>query len=249
MLFRSEREILQTPRLEAFKERVRSGAPDADATVPLVTTADLFRMKANFTVRDRAGFRRAFLLWTAIFFAAFYAVHLGWRVRGFDGDSAILPALLLVTGIGLILMVSLRDPLRDTLTFVHFAQGVAGGCLLLLALSFVDFGRRFAGYSFVPLAASFLLSAALIVFGSGPGASDAKVNLLGVQPVEAIKILLVLFLAGYFARNWEFLRELREKHPAFEKLGRHVEIPRLEYVLPVLVSIGLVLVLDRKSVV
>ena len=72
--------------------------------------------------------------------------------------------------------------------------------------------------------------------------SDAKVNLLGAQPVEAIKILLVLFLAGYFARNWEFLRELREKHPAFEKLGRHIEIPRLEYVLPVLVSIGLVLV-------
>ena len=64
-----EREILQTPRLEAFKERVRSGAPDADAAVPLVTTADLFRMKPHFAVRDRADFRRAFLLWTVVFFA------------------------------------------------------------------------------------------------------------------------------------------------------------------------------------
>jgi len=28
------------------------------------------------------------------------------------------------------------------------------------------------------------------------------------QPVELIKILLVMFLAGYFTRNWERLRDL-----------------------------------------
>ena len=109
------------------------------------------------------------------------------------------------------------------------------------SLSFVDIARAMAGYSFVPLAASFLLSAALILFGGGPGTSDAKVNLWGTQPVEAIKILLVLFLAGYFARNWELLRELREKRPALARLGRWMEVPRLEYVLPVVVSIAVAL--------
>ena len=64
--------------------------------------------------------------------------------------------------------------------------------------------------SFVPLLAAFLLSVVLILFGSGPGGSDAKVNLLGWQPVEAIKILVVLFLAGYFFDRWEFLREIAE---------------------------------------
>jgi hypothetical protein len=38
------------------------------------------------------------------------------------------------------------------------------------------------------------LSILLILFGTGPGTSDAKVNLLGVQPVEAIRLLVVLFL-------------------------------------------------------
>ncbi|HWQ53181.1 MAG TPA: FtsW/RodA/SpoVE family cell cycle protein [Bryobacteraceae bacterium] len=236
-----EREILRNAKLETFRSRVRSKTPDPDATVPLLTIADLFRLKPNMVVRDVGDFRRAFLLWVSIFFAAFYLVHLGWCVRGFNGETGILPALHMLTAIGLILMVSLRDPLRDTLSFANFAQGVAAGCVLMLVLSFVDFGRRFAGFSFVPLLASFLLSAALIIFGSGPGTSDAKVNLLGFQPVEAIKILLVLFLAGYFARNWELLRELREKHPALAGLGRYVAIPRLEYMLPVLVSIGLVL--------
>ena len=36
-------------------------------------------------------------------------------------------------------------------------------------------------------------------------------NLGTFQPVELIKILLVMFLAGYFTRNWERLRDLREK--------------------------------------
>ena len=35
----------------------------------------------------------------------------------FQGDATLLPALLLLSGIGFILSVSLRDPLRDTLEF------------------------------------------------------------------------------------------------------------------------------------
>ena len=37
-----------------------------------------------------------------------------------------------------------------------------------------------------------------MLFGRGPGNSDAKVNLFGFQPVEIIRLLLVFFLAGYF---------------------------------------------------
>ena len=48
-------------------------------------------------------------------------------------------------------------------------------------------------------------------FGSGPGNSSAKVNLGPFQPIEAIRLLLALFLAGYFARRWELLREVRRK--------------------------------------
>src|SRR5262249_17923844 len=40
------------------------------------------------------------------------------------------------------------------------------------------------------------------------------------QPVEFIKILLVLFMAGYFTRNWERLRDLREKRGLPRLFGR-----------------------------
>lgn len=231
------REVHNTSKLDTFRKRM-----EGREEIPLITNADLARLKPGFAVRDLARFARDYRIWVAIFFVSFYLLHVGWRVRGFGGDTSILPVLHLLTGLGLILMVSLRDPLRDTLSFVPFVQGVTAGCVVMLALSFVDYGRKLAAYSFVPLAASLLLSVALILFGSGPGSSDARVNLWGTQPVEAIKILLVLFLAGYFARHWEFLRELREQRPALARFARYFEIPRLEYVLPVLVSIALVLV-------
>ena len=72
-------------------------------------------------------------LWAALFFAAFLLAHVWWSVRGFRGDQSLLPAILLLTGMGLILMVSLRDPVRDNLLFVDFAQGAVGGCVLLAA--------------------------------------------------------------------------------------------------------------------
>ena len=92
--------------------------------------------------------------------------------------------------------------------------------------------------SFVPLLGALALSLALIVFGTGPGLSDAKVNLFGFQPVEFIKILIVLFLAGYFAQRWEFLRVLKERRPELANITRHIELPRLEYVLPVLLAVA-----------
>ena len=66
-------------------------------------------------------------------------------------------------------MVSLRDPVRDNLLFADFAQGVAAGCVLLAVASALDYERLLGKLSFVPLLASFALSALLIVFGYGPG--------------------------------------------------------------------------------
>ena len=177
--------------------------------VPLLPLA---KLKPAFVVRTAREYQVQFLIWIAAYFAGFYAVFLVWRWSGFRGDFAMLPAMHLLTGVGLILAVSLRDPLRDTLEFSKFAWGVALGCVVLLipSLRIANY-QRFAKWCYTPLFAAFALFVLLIRFGSGPAGNDAKVNLGPFQPVEAIKILLVFFLAGYFARNWERLRDLREK--------------------------------------
>ncbi len=216
--------------------------PNVGAIRRLVTGEQFRELKPLFIVRGPERFRRAFQLWVVLFFAAFLAVHAWWSVRPFAGDQLLLPAVMLLSGIGLILIISLRDPLRDNLLFVDFAQGTVIGCVLLAALSGLDYERLFGKLSFVPLLGSFLLSALLILFGHGPGASDAKVNLLGFQPVEIIRLLLILFLAGFFATRWDVLRHARETRPSLARLTQRFDIPPVEYTAPVIVSVVLSLI-------
>src|SRR5215471_10014399 len=201
----------------------------------LLTGEQFRRLKPQLVVRTPAAFERSFRLWVGLFFAAFLLVHVFWSIRGFAGDQMFLPAILLLSGIGLILMISLRDPVRDTLLFVDFAQGAALGVVLMAALSSLAYEKLTGKLSYVPLIASFVLSVLLILFGSGPGTSDAKVNLFGFQPVEIIRVLLVFFLAGYFATRWDVLRHARETRPALARYN----MPPVEYTIPVLVSVGL----------
>lgn len=219
-------------------EELRSRAEAAKtASIPLFTPAQFAVIKPRIAVRSIAVFQRQFFSWCGVVLAAFLLAHIVWSVRRFQGPWAFLPLLLIVTAIGLAMMTSLRDPLRDTLIFIPFAEGVAAGCLVMLAASLVDWEAATAGFSFVPLIGAAALSVALIFFGSGPSGSDARVNLGPFQPVEAIKILLVFFLAGYFAKRWPMLRQLREKR--FPVPG--VDLPPLEYAAPVMIGVGVAL--------
>ncbi len=229
-------------RAELQEQLARStGRPRrTELRIPLLPLA---KVKPAFVVRTAREYQVQFLGWIAAYFAGFYVVFLVWRWSGFRGDFAVLPAVHLLTGIGLILAVSLRDPLRDTLEFSKFAWGVALGCVVLLVPSLrIANYQRFAKMCYTPLFAAFLLFVLLIRFGSGPGGNDAKVNLGPFQPVEAIKILLVFFLAGYFARNWERLRDLREKRLVPRSL-HWINLPRIAHVLPVICAVGCALFL------
>lgn len=227
-------------RLEEVKEAGGREGDQSALTVRLLTLAELRELKPHLIVRTPRRFRSSLWLWAGVMLAGFVLVHLAWRYRRFPGDELILPMLLVLTGVGLMVMVSVRDPLRDLTLYRPFAQGVLGGCALLLAASQVDWERSpVRRMTFLPLLAALGLSVLLILFGSGPGSSDAKVNLFGFQPVEVVKVLIVLFLAAYFFDRWEFLRELPERRlpGILSKLG----LPKLEYALPPFVAMGAVL--------
>jgi cell division protein FtsW (lipid II flippase) len=207
------------------------------------TRIPVSRIKPFLAVRNPREFLREFLIWCGVYLASFWLVHLAFRVLRFQGDRSILPALHLLTGIGLILMVSLRDPLRDTLEFKKFAWGAIGGCAILLLPLLRPFQyRHIRNWIYTPLFGAFALFLALLRFGSGPSGSDAKVNLGPFQPVELIKILVVLFLAGYFAHNWEKLRDLEQKQ-FVPKAMRWLELPRVAHALPVMCGVACALTL------
>jgi len=233
--------VRSTQGLQLLRER----AAGRDRPFSVLTASQIADIKSLVVVRDFGQFRNRLLFATVLLLAGFYLVHGVRRWRGLEGDGVLLPAVHLLTGIGFLAMIALRDPLRDTTAFLGFAQGVAGGCLLMAAIAPIDFQRsELRNYVGIPLALALLLSLLLVIFGSGPGSSDAKVNLFGVQPVEAIRLLVVFSLAAYFARRWELLRELsesRDRLPAWMSSDWfRVRVPRLVDVRPLAISVTLI---------
>ena len=193
-------------------------------------------------VRTWTGFTFALGRSAAILTLAFLAAHVVRRLWGAIGDPWILPIACALCGLGLLTMVSVNDPWRERLLFQPFAIGVAIGCVALTVASLVDFARlELHRFAFVFLMGALGLSVLLLVFGSGPGRSGVKVNLFGVQPVEAIRPLVALFLAGYFARRWEWLRELAEPMARQHPILKRLHLPRVADLIPVAVGMALVL--------
>lgn len=76
------------------------------------------------------------------------------------------------------------------------------------------------------------LAALLLIFGDGPAGTDTKIRLWGVQPVEVIKLLLVFFLASYFAARDTELTRLESRRV----LG--IALPRLRDAVPVVAAVA-----------
>ena len=207
--------------------------------IPLFTPADIAKVKPFLSVRSRDDFMNQVWLFGALYVVGFHAVALLWRRRGLRSDLLLLTTAHLLTAIGFAVLLSRPDPLRDSLLFVRYAETVALGLALMAALSLVDVAAlSFVSLSYLPLIAALSLSALLIGFGHGPGASSAKVNLGPLQPIEGIRLLLALFLAGYFAQRWELLRDVRSEVIRDVRLPSWINLPRVEYVLPVLVGVA-----------
>jgi cell division protein FtsW (lipid II flippase)/cell division protein FtsI/penicillin-binding protein 2 len=210
--------------------------------VPVLSRSDIVSLKPRLAVRSLDQFRSQLARAAALFVAAFWFAHLFRRWRRHDDDPLLLPAIMLLSGIGLMTMCALRDPIRDAIAADTFAGGVALGVALLVLAGEVDFeSSPLRRAVILPLALACALAALLLFFGSGPGTSGVKVNLFGAQPVEVIRLLVVFALAAYFGRRVELLRELSEPATASRPWLGVVALPRWRDMRPLIASMALVL--------
>lgn len=235
-------QVRRDPRLTVMNQRLRT-EPTREA-LRVLSAADIASLKPSVVVRGPAQYRSRIVAAVAVFMISFWLAHLvRWRF-GVTGDALLLPVVHLLTGLGLMANIALRDPLRETVAATAIAHGIAAGCAIWTALAFVDFENpRLRRAVLPPLLLAVLTATALLIFGSGPTGSGARVNLLGVQPAEIIRLLVVFSLAAYFARRWQFLRELSGSVVAALWVGRWFRPPRWKDLRPLVVSIGALLAL------
>src|SRR5581483_9698446 len=90
------------PNIGALAHIRMTGSANQDHRQPI----PLSKIKPLLVVRTPQEFLKTFAIWMGAYLAAFWVVHFAWRLLQFRGDGAILPALHVLTGLGLILMIS-----------------------------------------------------------------------------------------------------------------------------------------------
>ena len=181
-----------------------------------VPTADI---DEKFVVRTPADVTRLFWGGVAAFLLVWWLVHGVLRKSAPGADPFLLPFTALLSGLGLMMVYSVKDPYRDSLAFTGQVWGVAlYGMLALLVPLTRAFGRLLLRrYQYAYAVAAALLMLGLLVLGHGPG--GIHIQLFGVEPVEFIKILLVLFVASYLAERQGTLGDAKAALPRLADFG------------------------------
>ncbi|HEX2606557.1 MAG TPA: FtsW/RodA/SpoVE family cell cycle protein, partial [Flavisolibacter sp.] len=195
--------------------------------IRLFSTRDfnILKKERSLIVRTPEAFMTWYWIIASVLLAGFLLVHLVLSVRFSQADQFVLPVIMLLTGISFITLLSLQDPLRDRFLAQNMLIYYGIGIILLLALQFINL-KKFTtdsaffrlilfkaqpkaanGWPWAVVAVGLLILT--ILFGSGPEGSGVKVNLFGFQPSEIVKFVLLIFLAGFFATNEQFISEYR----------------------------------------
>jgi cell division protein FtsW (lipid II flippase) len=181
---------------------------------------------------ETSSFGAAAVVVPAVFLALVLALHVFLVARRFRGDQVLLPIAACLTSIGLVLVQRLAsDLLIQQLSWTIIAGGAFAatiliprdltalarfkwtwallGLLLLVAPLFPVIGREVNG--------------ARIWITVGPGS---------FEPWEAVKILLVIFFAGYLEEYREVLAQTPRRIGPFP-------VPPVPYLVPILAMWGI----------
>jgi cell division protein FtsW (lipid II flippase) len=178
--------------------------------------------------------------------AIFVVAHLLLVAFGHRGDQLILPAVGAMGGLGIIMLHRMPQDLAGT-SMLGVELGMAPTQLLwfgvgLVAMVVIAVGLRDDGilrhYKYSWAAIGIALLAATLLLGYEVNGARLWIDLgpVSVQPGELLKIVLVIFIAGYLAETRTLLTSARSR------IG-FISIPPLPYFLPMLVLFGAVMLI------
>jgi cell division protein FtsW (lipid II flippase) len=160
----------------------------------------------------------------AIEFAViFLFAHIGLRLLAPDADELLLPLTALLCAFGLIFVQRLQPDLASRQA-IWLAVGVG---LLLVSLGPLRAYHRLRNYQYLAAFLGLALMFGTAVVGKEINGSRLWLGFAGFyfQVTEAMKLLLVLFLAGYLADRRLMLAGVTRR-------WRALQIPTLPYLIP-----------------
>jgi cell division protein FtsW (lipid II flippase) len=223
-------------------QSLRSRVIGRTLELELLITACLLLLVGLGTLIARAGgaVRWSDLAIVGAFVGLFLILSLALALRGWGEDQVLLPVAALLSGVGLVMARRLEPDLLARYGSVY--SGIAlkqvvwvlGGVALLAAVSFFPWRMHWLKhYRYSWLLLGLLLVVIAAVFGVERNGARLWLSFgaFQFQPVELLKILLVVYLATY-------LDERRNLIGASYYL-RGLRLPPLPYLFPILLMWGL----------
>jgi cell division protein FtsW (lipid II flippase) len=193
----------------------------------------------SFTWRD---------LWMSLLFIALlYGTHFFLGATQRRADQVLLPVVAVNTALGTIMIQRLQLSLERTYPGVGY-EGVATKQMLWVVLGFAVLWATLVlsrdlvwlrRYKYTWAVLGIALVAATLVFGQDPNGSGVRLwfqfGFFSFQPSELLKVVLVIFLAGY-------LYDIRDLLSLNTRVGP-LTLPPLPYLLPMAAMWGVAMVL------
>ena len=195
------------------------------AILPLFSKQTLKQMREDNSILVRTPqdyrdkFITTFALYGVLWIFAFLVLSAIDNKRSGDSNMEFLAIAAFLTGIGLVNLFNLQNPLWGELwAWSQLLKGLLLGSLLLLLFAFIDWtslyrylhkknlssgNNRTEGIGLA--IAAILIAITLLLFGHGPGGTHVTLPLLPIQGSPLIKILVIGYLAAVFASRSELL--------------------------------------------
>jgi cell division protein FtsW (lipid II flippase) len=184
-----------------------------------------------------------------VYLGALLAVHLAFVLAGRRTDQVLFPVAAMLGGIGLLLMQRLpQDLVTQSFGSAELGLGQLQLAWLLVALAviaslalFVRSDAWLRTYKYTWAAAG--IGLLLLVFVLGSEVNGARLSLsigpISGQPSELLKVILVVFLAGYLSENRALLADESTRFGP-------ISLPPLPYLAPMVamwaIALGIVVV-------
>lgn len=174
-------------------------------------------------------------IWVSLAYVAMlFGMTIWFSLSGFRGDQVLFPIVATLAGIGLLVIQRLhpvlveRDPNLANLAQRQVMFLAIGLILLWAMMTFVrrlDWLRRYK-YSWAVLGLGLMV--ATMIFGQEIYGARLWLNLgfVTVQPGELVKVLLVVFLAGYLDDHRDLITSTYDIGP--------LRLPPIPYLLPMI---------------
>lgn len=142
--------------------------------------------------------------WSILILAlGFCLVHFIWRLTGYQGDEMLYSIVVLLVILGLVMIYRLKPVLLVS----QVGLIILGLVSLLVVTLFFQGYHKLEKYKYLSALLSLCLMLATILIGVQVGGNKSWLSLgfIRFEPAEIVKILMVVFLAGYLQERRELL--------------------------------------------